>query len=130
MSLLKRLFSNVNNVEAAQAEADAARGRLVATIEEIHLRISPRNLMDEAMSQVRTRSAGIAQGASVIVRERPATVAAGAGVIALLLAAKPLARIAGTFLHKRAAPQETPAPKLRSPRKRKIAKTAQPASEG
>lgn len=124
MSLLQRLFSNVSNVEAAQAEVDAARGRLVATVEEIHLRISPRNLMDQAMAQVRTRSTGIAQSAGNIVRERPGIVVVGAAAIALLLASRPLARIGSAYLHR---PKETPVPKRRSPRRRK---PAQPASEG
>jgi ElaB/YqjD/DUF883 family membrane-anchored ribosome-binding protein len=124
MSLIQRLFSDASDVDAAQANVDAARGRLTATIEEIHLRISPSNLMDEALTQVRTRTADLAESAGQVVRERPATVAAGVAGIGLLLAGKPLARLASRLLDKS---HETPAPKRRSPRKRK---TAQPASEG
>jgi hypothetical protein len=97
---------------------------LTATIEEIHLRIRPGNLMDEALTQVRTRTADLAGSAGQVVRERPATVAAGVAGIGLLLAGKPLVRLAGGLFHKS---NETPAPKRRSPRKRKI---AQPVSEG
>lgn len=116
MSLIKRLFSNVSSVEAAQAEVDTARGRLVATVEEIHLRISPTNLMDEAMTQVRTRSADLAQSASQVVRERPATLAGGAVAIGLLLGHRPIAKLATRLIGRR---EETPQPQRRSPRKRK-----------
>ena len=121
MSVLKRLFSNINDVEVAQSQVDAARGRLMATVEEIQQRIAPSTLMDEAIEQVKTRSAEFAQSAGQAVRDRPATVAATVAGLGLLVAARPLSRLFG----KREAEQdETPAPKRRSPRSRKSPKPA------
>jgi ElaB/YqjD/DUF883 family membrane-anchored ribosome-binding protein len=121
MSVLKRLFSNVNDVEVAQSQVDAARGRLMATIEEIQQRIAPSTLMDEAIEQVKTRSAEFAQSAGQVVRDRPATVAATVAGLGLLVAAKPLSRLFGK---RKAEPDETQAPKRRSPRSRKSPKPA------
>lgn len=121
MSVLKRLFSDISDVDVAQSQVDAARGRLMATIELIQQRIAPSNLMDEAIEQVRTRSSELAQSAGQVVRERPATVAATAAGIGLLLAAKPLAKLFG---RRKAEADETPAPKRRSSRNRKSPKPA------
>lgn len=121
MSVLKRLFSNINDVEVAQSQVDAARGRLMATVEEIQQRIAPSTLMDEAIEQVKTRSAEFAQSAGQAVRDRPATVAATVAGLGLLVAAKPLSRLFGK---RKAETHETPAPKRRSPRSRKSPKPA------
>lgn len=121
MSVLKRLFSNVRDVDVAQSEVDSARGRLMATIEQIQQRVAPSSLMDEAIDQVKTRSAELAQSAGQAVRERPATVAAAAAGIGLLLAAKPLSKL---FSRRPAVADATPAPKRRSSRTRKSPKPA------
>lgn len=121
MSVLKRLFSNISDVDVAQSEVDGARGRLMATIEQIQQRIAPSSLMDEAIEQMKTRSSELAQSAGQVVRERPATVAATAAGLGLLLAAGPLAKLFG---RRKAEANETPASKRRSPRNRKSPKTA------
>jgi ElaB/YqjD/DUF883 family membrane-anchored ribosome-binding protein len=121
MSVLRRLFADISDVDVAQSEVDSARGRLMATVEQIQQRVAPSTLMDEAIEQVKTRSAEFAQSAGQAVRERPATVAATAAGIGLLLAAKPLSRLFGK---RNAEPDETPAPKRRSPRTRKSPKPA------
>lgn len=115
MSIAER----TTGVEAAQSQVDAARGRLMATVEEIQQRIAPSTLMDEALDQVRSRSTELAQSAGRIARERPATVVATAAGIGAVLARRPLARLAARIFGRK---QETPAPKRRSSRK--------PASEG
>ncbi|MBA2936215.1 DUF3618 domain-containing protein [Sphingomonas sp. CGMCC 1.13654] len=120
-NVLKRLFSNINDVDVAQSQVEAARGRLMATIEQIQQRIAPSTLMDEAIEQVKTRSTELAQSAGKVVRDRPATVAATAAGIGLLLAAKPLSRLFGKA---KVEPDETPALKRRSPRSRKSPKPA------
>ena len=125
MSVLKRLFSNINDVDVAQSRVDSARGRLMATIEQIQQRVAPSTLMDEAIEQVKTRSTELAQSAGKVVRERPATVAATAAGIGLLLAAKPLSRLFGGRGAPDDTPDETPAPKRRSSR---TAKSLKPAS--
>jgi hypothetical protein len=90
-------------------------------MEQIQQRVAPANLMEEAIDQVKTRSAELAQNAGQVVRDRPATVAATAAGIGLLLAAKPLSKL----FRRRAAPIDaTPAPKRRSPRTRKSPKPA------
>jgi ElaB/YqjD/DUF883 family membrane-anchored ribosome-binding protein len=119
-SVLKRLFSNINDVDVAQSQVDAARGRLMATIEQIQQKIAPSTLMDEALEQVKTRSAEFARSTSQVVRERPATVAATAAGIGLLLAAKPLSKL---FAGRKTAEEPSP-PKPRSPRTRKPRKPA------
>jgi ElaB/YqjD/DUF883 family membrane-anchored ribosome-binding protein len=121
MSVLRRLFADISDVDVAQSEVDSARGRLMATVEQIQQRIAPSTLMDEALEQVKTRSSELAQSAGKVVRDRPATVAATAAGIGLLLAAKPLSRLFG-----RTKPDAdaTPAPKRRSPRTRKSPKPA------
>jgi ElaB/YqjD/DUF883 family membrane-anchored ribosome-binding protein len=111
MSLLGRLFSDVSDVQLAQTEVDSARGRLMATVEQIQARLAPTNLVEEALEQVKARSADLAQNAGKVVRERPATVAATAAGIGLLLAHKPLARLAGGLFGRA---KETPAPEHRS----------------
>jgi ElaB/YqjD/DUF883 family membrane-anchored ribosome-binding protein len=121
MSVLKRLFSDINDIDVAQSRVDAARGRLMATIEQIQQRIAPSTLMDEAIEQVKARSTELAQSAGKVVRERPATVAATAAGIGLLFAAKPLSKLFGK---RRAESDETPAPKRRSPHNRKSPKPA------
>ncbi|WP_454883922.1 hypothetical protein [Sphingomonas oryzagri] len=119
-SVLKRLFSDISDVDVAQSQVDAARGRLMATIGQIQQSIAPSTLMDEALEQVKTRSADLARSAGEVVRERPATVAATAAGIGLLLAAKPLSKL---FAGRKKA-EEPSAPKSRSPRTRKPRKPA------
>lgn len=121
MSLIKRLFSNVSDVDLAQSEVDSARGRLMATIEQVQQKIAPSTLVDEALEQVKTRSTDLARSTGQLVRERPATVAAAAAGIGLLLAAKPLSRL---FAGRKPAAEEPAPPKPRSPRKRKTPKPA------
>ena len=121
MSVLRRLFADISDVDVAQSEVDGARDRLMATVEQIQQRIAPSTLMDEALEQVKTRSSELAQSAGRVVRDRPATVAATAAGIGLLLAAKPLSRVFG---RSKPAPDATPAPKRRSPRTRKSPKPA------
>ncbi|PXA87068.1 hypothetical protein DMC47_33140 [Nostoc sp. 3335mG] len=120
-SVIKRLFSNINDVDVAQSQVDSARGRLMATIEQIQQRIAPSTLMDEAIEQVKTRSTELAHSAGKVVRDRPATVAATAAGLGLLLAARPLSKLFG---RSRPEPDATPAPKRRSPRTRKSPKPA------
>jgi ElaB/YqjD/DUF883 family membrane-anchored ribosome-binding protein len=126
MSLLQRLFSNISDVDVAQSEVDGARGKLMATIEHIQERLAPHTLMDEAVDQVKARSAALAQNAGDVVRERPVTVAATIAGLILLLAHKPLAKLLARIFGRA---KETPAPQRRSSPNRPPAHP-QPASEG
>jgi predicted transcriptional regulator len=100
MSLLQRLFSNVAEVDVACAEVTQARSHLLGTIEEIQARLAPRNIVDEAMEQLRMRSVDFAKNAGRTARERPMTVVASVTGLALLLAHKPLGRLVAKILRR------------------------------
>lgn len=111
MTVTSRSYRSVSDVELAQSEVDSARGRLMATFEQIQQRIAPSTLVEEAIEQVKTRSTEIAHSASDVVRERPATFAATAAGIGFFLAAKPLTMLFG---RRKAKADETTAPPRRS----------------
>ncbi len=79
-----------------QAEIDVAlaRAQLLGTVEDIQARLAPSQLLDDVIDGVKTRSADLAESASDVVRDRPGTVAASAAGVALLLARKPIGRLA------------------------------------
>ncbi|NIJ32106.1 DUF3618 domain-containing protein [Sphingomonas oligoaromativorans] len=105
MSALSRLFAGINDLDAAKADARAARARLLGTVEEIQTRMTPANLLDEAMAAARARSTEMVENAGRAARDRPATVAATVAGIGLLLARKPLLRLGAKLLHRG---EETP----------------------
>jgi ElaB/YqjD/DUF883 family membrane-anchored ribosome-binding protein len=105
MNGLRKLFANIEDLDAAKADASIARARLKDTVEEIQARITPSNLLEEAISGVRTRSTEMMESASRTARERPRTVVAAATGLALLLARKPLGRLATKLLRRG---EETP----------------------
>lgn len=88
----RRLIADIEDLPAAQAEARAARSRLMATVEALQARAAPSRLLDDAIGTVRTRSTELAHSAGDAVRKRPVMVATIAAGIGLLLAARPLAR--------------------------------------
>lgn len=88
----RRLVADIEDLPAAQAEARAARSRLMATIEALQARAAPQRLLDDAIGTVRTRSTELAHSAGDAVRKRPGTIAAIAAGMGLLLAAGPLTR--------------------------------------
>lgn len=100
MTGLRKLLSGIEDLDAAKADARAARARLMGTVEEIQTRATPSRLLDDALTGVRNRSADLAQSAGQAVREHPATVAAAVAGTALLLARKPLGRL-GSKLFRR-----------------------------
>ncbi len=103
----RRLVADIEDLDAAQAEAHAARSRLIATVEAIQARAAPARLLDDALTTVRTRSTELAQSAGAAVRKRPATVAAVAAGIGFLLTAKPVTRWTRRLLRRN---EETAAP--------------------
>ncbi len=96
----RRLVANIEDLDAAKADARAARARLTATVKEIQARATPSQLLDEALDGVRTRSSELLQSAGDAARKRPGTIAATAAGIALLLARKPLARLGRKLLRR------------------------------
>jgi ElaB/YqjD/DUF883 family membrane-anchored ribosome-binding protein len=105
MSPLRKLFAHIEDLDAAKADARVARARLFGTVQEIQARMTPANLLDEAMSAARARSTEMVENAGRAARDRPATVAATVAGIGLLLARKPLLRLAGKLLRRG---EETP----------------------
>lgn len=100
MNGFKRLVANIENLDDAKAEARAARARLMTTVQQIQARTTPAQLLDEALTTVKTRSTELVQNAGEAARKRPGAVVAGAAGIALLLARKPLSRLVHKLLHR------------------------------
>ncbi len=96
----RRLVANIEDLDAAKADARVARERLTATMREIQARTTPSQLFDEALDTVRTRSSELIQTAGGAARKRPGAVAATAAGIALLLARKPLMRLGRKLLRR------------------------------
>jgi len=107
MKGFRRLVADIKDLDDAQAEARAARSRLIATVEAIQARAAPARLLDDALTTVRTRSTELAHSAGDAIRKRPATVAAVAVGIGFLLTAGPFARWTRRLLRR---DKETPAP--------------------
>lgn len=105
MSGYRRLVAGIENLDEAKADARTARARLIGTVEEIQARIAPSNLLDDALTGLRTRSADLAESAGRAARQRPGAIAAVAAGVALLLARKPIARLGGKLFRRG---EETP----------------------
>jgi ElaB/YqjD/DUF883 family membrane-anchored ribosome-binding protein len=86
-------MSDSRIVDKAQAKVDAARARLLDTTQEIQDRLAPSRLLNEAMTDARTRSAALVRTAGDVARDRPATIAAAAIAGVALIARKPLLRL-------------------------------------
>lgn len=85
----------------ARAQADLARGRLVATLGELQQRLHPRALMKEAWEELRERGTEMADDAIRSAKEKPGRTAAIAGAVALFLARKPIAHGVMSLLDRR-----------------------------
>ena len=77
-------------IAAARGQAEAHRQRLLATVEEIKLRLAPKTIAGEAWTSAKDRGSEVADTTITAVRERPAMVAGIAAGTALILARKPL----------------------------------------
>ncbi|MDB5736604.1 MAG: hypothetical protein JWO65_272 [Sphingomonas bacterium] len=80
-------------LDQAQDEARAARERLAATAQVIQSRLEPANLLEDALTDVKARSAEMVRVAGEQARQRPATIAAAAIAGLALLAHRPLWRL-------------------------------------
>jgi hypothetical protein len=80
-------------LEAAAAEALAARARLTATTEELRKRLDPETLLDEARSGMAHGARELAETAQEAARRRPGAVAGGAAVVLLFLLNRPIRRL-------------------------------------
>lgn len=80
---------------AARADAEQARARLMATIQELQQRIAPRTLARDAWDGARSKGADIAEDAVDAVRRRPVAAGGLVAALALFLAREPLMDLAG-----------------------------------
>jgi hypothetical protein len=82
-------------VRAAEFEVDRARGKLVATLNEVSRQFEPHRLMEEAWDRAKDKGASLAEDAVDAVSRRPvATGAVIAGLVAFF-AREPLMNLAG-----------------------------------
>ena len=89
MTARRKLFAGIDKLDEAENDVALARAQLSGTVEEIQSRLAPSQLLDDAISGVKTRSADLAETASDVVRDRPGTVAASAAGVRV--AARPQA---------------------------------------
>ena len=73
-----------------RGEAEAARLRLMSTVEELKVRLAPKTIAHEAWESTKTKGTAVADTAVTTVRERPALAAGVAAGAALILARKPI----------------------------------------
>lgn len=85
-------------IARARGQAEAARARLMATLEEIKARLSPQKVTSDVVQGAKNKSLEVADQTVTAVKERPVVVAGIAAATALFLARKPLiAAVAGWF---------------------------------
>jgi ElaB/YqjD/DUF883 family membrane-anchored ribosome-binding protein len=89
-------------VSRARGEADAAKARLMGTVDEVKTRLAPGKLASDAVQTAKNRSIVAADDAVGAVKQRPGLAAGIAGTTALLIARKPIfAAVARLFRGKR-----------------------------
>ena len=85
-------------IARARGQADAARARLMGTVEETKARLAPGKLASDAVQSAKDKSIVVADDAVAKVKERPGLTAGIATVAALFIARKPLfAAVRGLF---------------------------------
>lgn len=102
-------------IAAARGEAEAARDRLAATIEEIKHRLAPRTLAQDAWAGAKEKGTEVADQTLAAAKERPALVAGVATGAALLIARKPLWRLVAGLFDRSEKTEAAPAKSKRKP---------------
>jgi hypothetical protein len=77
-------------IARARGEADAAKARLMATVDEAKARLAPGTLASNAVQSAKDKSIVVADEAVAAVKERPGLTAGIAAAAALYIARKPL----------------------------------------
>lgn len=88
-------------IARARGEADEAKARLMATVEEAKARLAPGTLASNAVQSAKDRSIVLADEAVTVVKERPGLSAGIATAAALYIARKPLASAMRGFFESR-----------------------------
>ncbi|RST31016.1 DUF3618 domain-containing protein [Sphingomonas ginkgonis] len=85
-------------IARARGEAEAARAKLMGTVDELKARLSPQKVTSDAIQGAKNKSIEVADQTVTAVRQRPGMAAGVAAAAALFLARKPLfATVAGWF---------------------------------
>ena len=74
----------------ARGDADAAKARLMSTVEEVKERLAPGKLTSDAVQAVKDKSIVVADDTVTAVKDKPAMAAGIATATALFIARKPL----------------------------------------
>ena len=87
-------MTDAHRVRIAQArgEADAAKARLMETVEEAKAQLAPKTLAGHAVQAAKDKSIVVADDTVTAVKEKPMMAAGIAGATTLLFARKPLLR--------------------------------------
>jgi len=90
-----------NDVRRAQAEAEAARSKLMGTVHELQARLQPKVLAHDAATRLKERGTAFADDTMEAARERPGVVGAAAGAVVVFLLRRRIGRLAGRLFLKR-----------------------------
>jgi hypothetical protein len=85
-------------IAAARIEAERARGRLMATAQELQERLSPKILARDAWEGAKMKGADLAEDAVDAVKARPLASTGVVAAIAMFLAREPLIDLAGKLV--------------------------------
>jgi len=77
-------------IARARGDADAAKARLMGTVDEVKVRLAPGKLASDAVQSAKDRSIVVADDAVTAVKERPGLAAGIATAAALIIARRPL----------------------------------------
>ena len=93
-------MSDVHEVRIARARgnADAAKARLLATLDEVKARLAPGKLTSDAVQSVKNKSIVVADDTVTAVKDRPLMAAGLAAAAAAFIARKPLVAAVGRWL--------------------------------
>ena len=84
-------------IATARGQADAAKARLMGTVEEAKARLAPKTLAGNAVQAAKDKSIVVADDTVTAVKEKPMMAAGLAGATALLIARKPLFAAVGRW---------------------------------
>lgn len=93
-------MSDAHEVRIARArgEADVAKARLMATLDEVKFRLAPAKLAGDAVQKAKDKSIVVADDTVTAVKDRPLMAAGVAAAAAMFIARKPLAAAVGRWL--------------------------------
>lgn len=93
-------MSSANDIRIARArgDADAAKARLMATLDQVKLRLAPGKLASDAVQSAKNNAIVVADDTVTAVKDRPLMAAGIAAAAAAFIARKPLVAAVGRWL--------------------------------